>query len=73
MYFFLMNRIAASMCVCFFSLTDISSITQKARKENPLPIFPFILNAFPRISISSLVRQRRSLLDNDNPKVSDEY
>jgi len=56
----LINRIAAS---------------HNKQEINPLPILysnPFILNIFPRISIFSLVREKRSLLD-DDPKPSDEY
>lgn len=59
---------------------DVQSITQTAKKKKieyiySLPVLysnPFILNVFPRISIFSLVRVKRSFLA-DVPKVSVEY
>ena len=60
----------------FFPYRRKASHKKQEEQITPLPILysnPFILNIFPRISIFSLVRQKRSLLDDDDPKVSDEY
>ena len=74
--------IAASRYVSVGVFFDVQSITQKKREttnknldKEVLPILysnPFILNVFPRISIFSLVRQKRSLLV-DVAKASVEY